>query len=349
MSKNQKGLAHIVVMVILALGLGSLLYLSQQTQIFKPKAYEKPSDLTLNAQLDANRAIFEWRDSSPTRGEEPLIVDMSTRPGFETDIYMSFAIASNPPEVDGAARNYLVEVTNPQVKWDKYTCGVTLYWRVTNKDRSVYSQIMPATVSCAIPPTTQCRVDSDCPNIGGKAVCINGKCEHIDPEEPVTSTSACWDSSPVQEERLAFCRKHHPDVVVSTCIQLGLTGTFDGCISIAPVNSTCWVEGGSNQPEANAWCSGEHRGSVTGCGQILRPLSALFVNQFQGDDGCYVFAELPPSPPTLSPVPSAIPTLLGTPRCNIFALQVYCPKTNTCETLNPFGITCPEPARIHLP
>lgn len=37
---NQKGLVHILVVLILLAGLGATVYLSQHTQIFKPKAYE---------------------------------------------------------------------------------------------------------------------------------------------------------------------------------------------------------------------------------------------------------------------------------------------------------------------
>ena len=60
------------------------------------------------------------------------------------DVYLSFGTGYSPP----------IPANNPTTKWDKYTCGKTLYWRVTNFTRSINSPIQTATVSCVTPSPT---------------------------------------------------------------------------------------------------------------------------------------------------------------------------------------------------
>ena len=74
-------------------------------------------------------------------------VAMSTDPKMLTDVYLSFAKGPGSP----------VSQNNPTTKWDKYSCGRTLYWRVTTEypgtgwasyKPELMSDIASGTVAC---------------------------------------------------------------------------------------------------------------------------------------------------------------------------------------------------------
>lgn len=71
-------------------------------------------------------------------------VDMTQRSDFSTGIYLSFAKGANSPLI----------VNNPQAKWDQYRCGRTMYWRVSNIDRTVKSEIQSVVITCVVPSST---------------------------------------------------------------------------------------------------------------------------------------------------------------------------------------------------
>lgn len=68
-------------------------------------------------------------------------VDVSTVSDMSTDVYLTFTQGSTSPLVE----------SNP-TKWDKYSCGRALYWRVRTST-SVQSGITPTTVYCPPTPT----------------------------------------------------------------------------------------------------------------------------------------------------------------------------------------------------
>lgn len=74
----------------------------------------------LNMNLGAKSASFSFSYSgTPAKN---FYVAMSTDPKMLTDVYLSFAQGPGSP----------VSQNNP-TKWDKYSCGRTLYWRVTTE------------------------------------------------------------------------------------------------------------------------------------------------------------------------------------------------------------------------
>jgi len=82
--------------------------------------------------------MFSYSSSTPN-----YIVDVSTVPDMSTDVYVNFATGNASPLI----------VNSPQAKWDKYSCGRTLYWRVYSADRSAQGPII-TTVACPIPTAT---------------------------------------------------------------------------------------------------------------------------------------------------------------------------------------------------
>ena len=82
---------------------------------------------------------FAYSTTSPN-----YIVDVSSVSNMSSDVYLSFIAGTASP----------LQVTNPQAKWDKYSCGRTLYWRVYNVDRSAQSPIQTTTVNCAVATPT---------------------------------------------------------------------------------------------------------------------------------------------------------------------------------------------------
>jgi hypothetical protein len=65
-------------------------------------------------------------------------VSMSTTSNMASDVYLNFATGSSSP----------LSVSSPASKWDKYSCGRVLYWRVTSST-GIQSPIQSATVSCS--------------------------------------------------------------------------------------------------------------------------------------------------------------------------------------------------------
>lgn len=97
---------------------------------------------SVGGNFTATNATFTFNYTGTT---SKYIVDVSTLADMSYDVYLSF--------VEGAASP--LQVSNPQTKWDKYSCGRTLYWRVYNADRSVQSPIQTTTVTCAVPTPTR--------------------------------------------------------------------------------------------------------------------------------------------------------------------------------------------------
>jgi len=93
-----------------------------------------------SAILGASTASFTFSYSGSTSN---YIVDVSTVPDMSTDVYVNFAAGNGSP----------LNVVSPQSKWDKYTCGRALYWRVYSSDRSAQSPIN-ATIVCPTPTAT---------------------------------------------------------------------------------------------------------------------------------------------------------------------------------------------------
>jgi hypothetical protein len=79
-------------------------------------------------------------------------IDVSTVADMSSDVYLNFARGSTIPLV----------VENPAARWDKYTCGRTLYWRITS-NTGYHSQIRPTQVMC---PNTYKSMSAKLPGAG---------------------------------------------------------------------------------------------------------------------------------------------------------------------------------------
>lgn len=100
-----------------------------------------PEFSNVSALFKIDQASFNFSFSGVSNG---YIIDVSTLSDMSWDVYLSFSGGSQSPLV----------VADPQDKWDKYSCGRTLYWRVYNADRSVSSAIQATTVDCGVPTNT---------------------------------------------------------------------------------------------------------------------------------------------------------------------------------------------------
>lgn len=80
---NQKGLAHILIILILLAGLGATLYLSQHTQIFKPKA-EEPKDEIINSASANNPNVYILEDDGTIDTTDGIRFDKTTGLFYKT-------------------------------------------------------------------------------------------------------------------------------------------------------------------------------------------------------------------------------------------------------------------------
>lgn len=87
------------------------------------------------AGLYNDQALFKF---DYTGSSNNFWIDMSTYPDMSWDVYLNFASGGK-----------FMTVWNPMQKWDKYSCGRTLYWKVYNQDRTVSSPIYASVVSCS--------------------------------------------------------------------------------------------------------------------------------------------------------------------------------------------------------
>lgn len=96
-----------------------------------------PSNIfySLSSDFRANSAEFSFGFSGSSSF---YVVDMSTYPDMSWDVYYDFSGGTESPII----------ATDPQATWDKYFCGNTLYWRVSNDTRSYVSEIQAGTVEC---------------------------------------------------------------------------------------------------------------------------------------------------------------------------------------------------------
>ncbi len=89
----------------------------------------------LYADLSSDKATFSFSYSGTSSSYR---VDVSTLSDMSWNTYLTFGAGNGSPVV----------VYDPKLKWDKYICGATLYWRVYNSDASVVSPIKTGSVMC---------------------------------------------------------------------------------------------------------------------------------------------------------------------------------------------------------
>lgn len=99
-----------------------------------------PAFTELSANFTTNQAQFNFNYSGQTTH---YVVDLSSMPDMSWDVYGGFAGGSASPIV-----------VNDPTKWDKYSCGRTLYWRVWNEERTIASPIQSKIVPCPTPTPT---------------------------------------------------------------------------------------------------------------------------------------------------------------------------------------------------
>lgn len=80
---------------------------------------------------------FSYPASFPFSEAGNYIIDMSVQPDMKEGVYGTFASGDKSPIIE----------KNP-IKWDKYSCGRKLYWRIFTTDRSVQSPIQNTTIYC---------------------------------------------------------------------------------------------------------------------------------------------------------------------------------------------------------
>lgn len=86
------------------------------------------------AEFLRNKATFRFDFTGISYGYQ---INISTVADMSTDVYMNFATGRESPIIS----------LDPQ-KWDKYSCGKTLYWKVISLDTNAESEIQTATVKC---------------------------------------------------------------------------------------------------------------------------------------------------------------------------------------------------------
>lgn len=97
----------------------------------------------LNATLTDTKASFFFTDS----GLSPQYhIDVSTTMNFTGSTKNDFGLGNSSP----------IEVSSPTSVWSAYSCGMTIYWQVSNSNRSMKSPIQTASVVCPAtkPPPT---------------------------------------------------------------------------------------------------------------------------------------------------------------------------------------------------
>ncbi len=87
----------------------------------------------------ANQITYTFDYSGRTNN---YVVEMSTLPDMSSDVYVGYASGYASPIVE----------KNP-IKWDKYSCGRTLYWHVIDQISHITSSIYSFTVGCTVVPT----------------------------------------------------------------------------------------------------------------------------------------------------------------------------------------------------
>lgn len=91
---------------------------------------------TLSANLVGNNTTFSFKYS----GSSPSFsVDVSTSSNFSSDVITRFGSGAGSP----------ISVVDPQTQWSSYGCSKTIYWRVSNYNRSVVSPVQTALVTCS--------------------------------------------------------------------------------------------------------------------------------------------------------------------------------------------------------
>ncbi len=109
---------------------------SDQNVSGKSSQYQSPflnmkADMHINS-LGEKTAIFDFQHDQEN---QYYTVDVSTDDFFQKNIYLRFAQGSSAP------------LTTSSIDYYDFTCGTTLYWRVTT-DKQVQSEIYPAVVTC---------------------------------------------------------------------------------------------------------------------------------------------------------------------------------------------------------
>ena len=91
---------------------------------------------------------FTYSGSSPS-----FAIDISTKSDMSTDVYSTFTWGTSSPLVE-----------NNPTKWDKYSCGRTLYWIVKTPSGDK-SKIVPSVVTCPTPTSTPTPIPNYTPTI----------------------------------------------------------------------------------------------------------------------------------------------------------------------------------------
>lgn len=140
----QVGNVHAALIVGLVIfGVAGLYIVKNSPNIINKTEAAKPQSTTskgsfsqLTADLRSDKAIFQFLYSTITTS---YIVDISLSPNMKQSVYREFGKGPSSPVV----------VFDPQNKWDKYTCGTTIYWVVRTVKPRVDSEVQQAVVNCA--------------------------------------------------------------------------------------------------------------------------------------------------------------------------------------------------------
>lgn len=129
--------------IILLFGLTLGQFVSPSSTVFASNPVTPPIIVpaigfsNLSANLNSTGSTFNFSFSGNSSSYH---VDLSTYANMSWDVYLDFGAGSSSP----------VTVSNP-IKWDKYQCNKTLYFRVYNSDRTISSSIQAVTINCVVP------------------------------------------------------------------------------------------------------------------------------------------------------------------------------------------------------
>lgn len=92
-----------------------------------------------SATFGPDEAVFSFRYRGAA---DDFRVDVSTLFDMSWDVYVGFGSGDGSP----------IAVADPQGRWDKYTCGSTLFWRVRELSNGAVGEIHETMVTCAAAP-----------------------------------------------------------------------------------------------------------------------------------------------------------------------------------------------------
>lgn len=173
---------------------------------------------------------FTYSGSSPS-----FAIDISTKSDMSTDVYSTFTWGTSSPLVE-----------NNPTKWDKYSCGRTLYWIVKTPSGDK-SKIVPSVVTCPTPAPTPTPTPTPTP-VPNRAPTIVTQSFPIGRVARAYSASVTATDPDPYDNLTARITGLPPLLKVVGCIQSSSTPNSDSSIQPPTIrNLVCTISGTPNR------------------------------------------------------------------------------------------------------